>query len=180
MMLITLHTTIQTHSSLKIIQIITITVQQGTLRQVNEIIIKFQIIVIVEATTIQRHPKARAVQSRRLIHRKNGNQVSLLFEQLFLYYKVRYDIITPIAASLSLTSHTSLFFPLLAFNDCWLLLYLSLLLFLFNFGDFIVSFVQQLKEQQGDLLKSEFLVTLWDFYRIFLIQFAGCKKIIIF
>lgn len=114
MMLITLHIIIQiqSHSSLKIIQIITITmsVQQlqhtvvGTLHRVNEIIkcLRLRVnFVTVEATIIQPHQRVRAVQNHhRPIHQpRNGNQVSYCVP-IVLYHHT---------CSLSLTSHTYFF-----------------------------------------------------------------------
>lgn len=104
MMLITLHTTIQiqSHSSLKIIQIITITmsVQQqlqhtttavvGTLHRVNEIIkflrLRMSFVIVEKATIIRPHQRVRVVQNhhRPTRQRRNGNQVSFLRSNSFI------------------------------------------------------------------------------------------------
>lgn len=89
----TLHTTIQiqSHSSLKIIQIITITVQAhiGMLRRVSEIIITFLVgqmkCATAAATTTQRPARDPVVQSRLLTRPKNGNQVSYCFKLSYTY-----------------------------------------------------------------------------------------------
>ena len=111
MMLITLHTTIQiqSHSGLKIIQIITITmsVQQQlqhiavvgtTLHRVNEIIkflrLRMSFVIVVEATIIRPHQRVRVVLNHHRPTRqlRNGNRVSycvpiVLYHHTYAHYR---------------------------------------------------------------------------------------------
>lgn len=127
-MLITLHTTIQirSHSSLKIIQIITITMSTvqpthtETRARVNELITrKFHLlpmsfVIVEEAIIIRRHQRVRAVPNHRLtLLLRNGNQVSR-HRQYISYISSHF-------CSLSLTSHTYFFHSLsiaLLLDDC--------------------------------------------------------------
>jgi hypothetical protein len=156
-MLITLHTTIQirSHSSLKIIQIITITMSTvqpthtETRARVNELITrKFHLlpmsfVIVEEAIIIRQHQRARVVPNRRLIRAlRNGNQVSCrqyisYISSHFAHYR---------------SPHTPIFFLLYLSLSCLMIVASSLSLYRFILllqfailGGFSVNYVAHTK-----------------------------------